>query len=429
MDITNKAFYEFDGIEELQVEVDIIKAAISFSQGLDHAKYGLMNHHLRVSLISLCLGKYLNLSEQELFQLFQAAILHDIGVLSSLDVQILKQFDFTNTSHTKQGYEFMQGLKRYKKTAEIIRSHHDRWDGKNDTGLAGEQIPLASRIISLADRVDILLQSNTNILLQRDLVLTRIQQHSGEIFDPTLVKAFLEIAKAESIWLDLVSPLLADRIYSILPLTHQSFGYQELLDLAELFARVVDAKSPYTYNHSHNVASTTVTLAGLLGCSRQRIFLLYIAGLLHDLGKMTISEMILDKPGPLSKEEMSVMKQHTYYTYWWLKGAFNNSPIAEWAAYHHERLDGAGYPFRKKADELDMGARIVAVSDIFSALREDRPYRSSLGWNAIEQILLKLVEGGGLDSSVVEALLANKEVIDFSWEKRRETMNNHAAGV
>ena len=90
--------------------------------------------------------------------------------------------------------------------------------------------------------------------------------------------------------------------------------------------------SPYTYNHSHNVASTTVTLAGLLGCSRQRIFLLYIAGLLHDLGKMTISEMILDKPGPLSKEEMSVMKQHTYYTYWWLKGAFNNSPIAEWAA-------------------------------------------------------------------------------------------------
>ena len=71
-----------------------------------------------------------------------------------------------------------------------------------------------------------------------------------------------------------------------------------------------------------------------------------------------------------------------------------------------------------------MGARIVAVSDIFSALREDRPYRSSLGWNAIEQILLKLVEGGGLDSSVVEALLANKEVIDFSWEKRRETMNN-----
>lgn len=416
--------FHFNDLPGQEIEVDIVLTAITFSQGLDQAQKGLLNHHLRVSLLSLYLGQALGLPQNELFELFQAAIIHDLGAVTMKEKQSLLQFDLQDTDHSLRGYNFMQDLPLFRKTAEIIRSHHDRWEGNNCSGLAKEHIPLGSRIINLADRIDVLLRNNLNVLVQRDEVLTRITRHSGEIFDPQLVKLFLEISKKESLWLDLVSPWIAERIISILTDTRQNLKLEELLDVAELFARVVDAKSPYTYNHSHSVAYTTRTISELLGLPERQVFFLNIAGLLHDLGKLTVMTEILDKPGALTKEEMSVMKQHTYYTYWWLKKAFGVTPIAEWAAFHHERLDGTGYPFRKRGADLDLGSRIVAVSDIFAALREDRPYRASLGWDSIEKIMLRQAESGGLDGMIVDVLLQNKDIIDLKWQE----LNSKAQG-
>jgi HD-GYP domain-containing protein (c-di-GMP phosphodiesterase class II) len=210
---------------------------------------------------------------------------------------------------------------------------------------------------------------------------------------------------------------------TFLPNHHRTLDAGELHDLAELYARVVDAKSPFTYMHSRGVAQIAVFLAQKAGMSPKEVFLMNIAGLLHDLGKLTVPEEILVKPAALTRDEMAIMKQHTYYSYWWLKPAFGATPIAEWGAFHHERLDGAGYPFHKAEKELGLGCRIVAVSDIFTALREERPYRAGLSWEAIERIMLQQVKGSALDGGITALLFDNKGLIDDKWQELMEKLH------
>jgi len=407
------------------VTVNVIKTSISLSQSLDYAQEGLMHHHLRVSLLCLYLGQALKLEATELYQLFRSAIIHDIGAVTMQDKAALHSFELNDpTLHCLRGYKFLHDLPLYQETAEIVRTHHDRWEGGNYSGLVKDQIPLASRIIHLADRVDVLLDHRENIIQQRDSVLETIRQYSGVIFDPDLVGLLIDLAGKESLWLDLFSPWIAERIGDFLPIYQRSLLPDELDNLASLFARVVDAKSSFTYMHSRGVAQMAVFLAEKTGMSAEQCFLMKIAGLLHDLGKLTIPEGILLKPAALTRAEMAVMKQHTYYTYWWLKPIFGRLPVAEWGAFHHERIDGGGYPFHKGKPELDLGSRIVAVSDIFTALREERPYRSSLSWEAVERIMLQQVKGSALDGDIVEILFQNKSLVDEQWQELAQKLKD-----
>jgi len=144
-----------------------------------------------------------------------------------------------------------------------------------------------------------------------------------------------------------------------------------------------------------------------------------VAGNLHDIGKLAIPNSILDKPGKLTKKEMAVMKSHTYYTYFVINTIGGLQQIAEWAAYHHERLDGSGYLFHCMAGELSTGARILMVADIFTALTEDRPYRKGMSKEGIVQILRELSDGCFLDTRIVNLLLENfDEISSYVTEKQ-----------
>lgn len=412
--IDDNALYN---LPQKQVEVDLISSLICLSRGLDCSQQGLMDHHLRVSLLSLYLGQALKLSEDQLFELFKAAIIHDIGAVTLQEKATLFEFDGKSTAvHCHRGYDFVRDLPFFSEAGKIIYSHHDRWNGENPSGLSKDQIPLAGRIIHLADRVDVLLNTKENVISQREGILSELQRFAGEMFDPDLVATLGDIAVTESIWLDLASSWQAARIESLLPNCRRTLGAAELHDLAELYARIVDAKSPFTYMHSRGVAQMAFFLAQQTGMSNQEIFMIHIAGLLHDLGKLTVPEEILSKPGALTRDEMAIVKQHTYYTYWWLKPAFGTMPIAEWGAFHHERLDSKGYPFHKTPQELDLGSRIVAVSDVFTALREERPYRASLSWESIERIMSQQVKGSGIDGAIVDILMQNKALIEDQWQ-------------
>src|SRR3990167_2949515 len=119
-----------------------------------------------------------------------------------------------------------------------------------------------------------------------------------------------------------------------------------------------------------------------------------IAALLHDIGKLSVPDEILEKPGGLSTEEFNIMRGHTYFTYHILNSIDGFDTISEWAAFHHEKLNGRGYPFHLKEGQLSIGSRIMAVSDKFSALSEDRPYRKSLTNNEIIANLNIMVDSG-----------------------------------
>ncbi|MDH7577124.1 MAG: HD domain-containing phosphohydrolase [Bacillota bacterium] len=132
---------------------------------------------------------------------------------------------------------------------------------------------------------------------------------------------------------------------------------------------------------------------------------MHIAGLLHDLGKLAVDEEILEKPGPLSPREFAVIKQHPYFTYHILRDA-GYQEISEWAAFHHEKLDGSGYPFHLTGSELSVPVRIMSLSDIYVALREPRPYRSGLDHESAVAILRKEAAARRIDCELTQVVYA-----------------------
>lgn len=389
---------------------------LNLSRSLDFSNGGIMDHHKRVAFTALNLGKRANMPDHQLRELFKAAIIHDIGAINHRDKVLLHRFDVENPwEHCQRGRDFVAGLPDLDSVQLSIYCHHDRWAGNNPSGLSGADIPLNSRIIHLADRVDILIDKERYILEQNNEILQKISRHSGTIFDPDLVDILMELGKQESFWLDLVSPWLDECMLTSIPKTIVLVKRDNLMTISRLFARVVDDRSSFTYRHSRYVSRVSRLLASNAGLKKDECHLLEIAGLLHDLGKMAVPEYIIEKPGKLTTAEYAVMKQHTYYTYWLLQPVFPDQKIAAWAAYHHERLDAKGYPFKKAAEEIDLPARIVAVADIFTALREDRPYRSGLGYEQIKRIIVGETDSGGLDRKVVKMLFDSWRELDEIW--------------
>nr|MBA2643902.1 HD-GYP domain-containing protein [Solirubrobacterales bacterium] len=154
---------------------------------------------------------------------------------------------------------------------------------------------------------------------------------------------------------------------------------EETLDrVSEAFAQVVDAKSPWTYRHSLGVARVAVAIAEVLNLPVQEVRDLRRAALLHDIGKLGVSNRILDKPAKLDESEWQAMRLHTEYSLRILHRVPAFRPLAEVAASHHERMDGRGYHRGIRAGELPLAARVLAVADVFEALTADRPYRAGM---------------------------------------------------
>jgi putative nucleotidyltransferase with HDIG domain len=169
------------------------------------------------------------------------------------------------------------------------------------------------------------------------------------------------------------------------------------------FSNVVDAKSPFTYNHSVGVANAAVTIARILGLPRERVLFLRHAALLHDLGKLSVSNTILEKPDKLDDGEWTVVKQHPFHTWKILRAIPGFEEMSAVAGSHHEKLNGTGY-FRGVTEEfLPIESRILAVADIFDALAAKRPYRDGMPRERVFQILRNDAPRA-LDASCVEAL-------------------------
>ncbi len=401
--------------------MNIIECFLSLSQSLDFTHSGLMNHHHRTALIALNIGKSAGLADCDLLELFQASIIHDIGTINWKEKADLIKFDIDAPwGHCSRGSEMVHRHSSLRHLSPIILSHHDHWSGSNSSGLSKDRIPLPSRIIHLADRTDILIKPNQNILDQSKTILNKLRSQSGVLFDPDLVAVFEQLAQKNSFWFDLASAWEDDCLKELLPfqLIPDELAYS--LDIAQLFATVVDTKSPFTYRHSRGVAAIAGFMGEQSGFSPAHCSYLKIAGLLHDLGKLSVPDELLEKPGKLSTAEFNIMKQHAYYTYRLLKPIPENFPLAEWAAFHHEKPNGKGYPFGKNAAELDLSTRLISIADLFVALREDRPYRASMSWEQIAGIMNELAQSGDLDKDRISIILDNQKLLDQKWEELSE---------
>lgn len=402
--------------------MNLIKA---LSQALELSTGGLGRHHWRTAMISKRIAEYIGIEKQQRNLLVYAGLLHDLGSVSNWEEKHrIRNVDLVHPNiyeHAETGYLLLKDSKQLGPLAPIIRHHHDHWDGSSPYQLAGEAIPLFSRIINLADKVEAHLPED-NILEHYPAILTLIRKQSGSVFDPELVKALHDFGRQESFWLDLTNPhYYQDFFQNIDDYGRLPFQIDDIIDVAEIFATIIDRTSRFTGAHSRSVATVAAYLAQARGYSQAEVKLMRVAGLFHDIGKLAIPNTILEKPGKLTEREFAIIKQHPYYTYRILEKIDGFQTIAEWAALHHETLDGAGYPFRVADNSLQLGSRIVAVADVFTALSENRPYRQTLDLKEIEKIMRGMVGNRKLDGAVVSDLFLNSTELYTIMQQRAAT--------
>ena len=275
----------------------------------------------------------------------------------------------------ERGAEIARMLELPEPTAQAIRALDEHWDGSGyPLGLRGEEIPLLGRILGLAQTVEVFVRT-MGVRGACGMALKR----RGRWFDPALVDALLGVRDDAAFWGPLENPRAVPPVARWEPRDRVLRADDAQLDrVAEAFARVIDAKSPYTARHSAGVATYAVAIGAAMGMSVGAQRDLRRAGLLHDIGKLAVSSRILDKPGRLTETEFAAMREHTSYTLRILQRVACFSDLAGVAAAHHERLDGTGYHLGLSAFDLPRPARILAVADVFDALTSERPYRDAM---------------------------------------------------
>lgn len=285
-------------------------------------------------------------------------------------------------------------------TANAIFDLDEHWNGRgNPRSLKGEQISLLGRICCLAQTVEVFFSA-----YGLESALDVAEQRRGEWFDPQLVDALFSFKREESFWSRLLSDDLVTELSRWEPEDAVLLVDDASLDrVAEAFAMVVDAKSPWTYQHSTRVAEIAVGVAQQFGCAPELERDLRRAALLHDIGKLGVSNLILDKPGKLTEEELVQMRKHPEYSQQILKQVDAFQTLADVAGGHHERLDGRGYHRGIAGPEIHWVTRVLTVADISEAMSAKRPYRDSMSWEQILQILTKDA-GRGVDPDCLEAL-------------------------
>jgi putative nucleotidyltransferase with HDIG domain len=284
--------------------------------------------------------------------------------------------------------------------AEGIASLDEHWDGAGrPQRLAGDAIPLHARIALLSQVVDVFHTAEN-----ADAAIREARDRAGGWFDPALVAAFERVAAVPAFWQTLASPDVEKRVLSMEPAGGRvALDDDYLDDIAAAFGQVVDSKSPFTSGHSARVADYVDAIAMELGMAPARRRWLRRGALLHDVGKLGVSNAVLDKPAKLDADEWLSVQQHARHTEAILSriGAFEE--LARIASAHHERLDGNGYPRGLKAEQISLETRIITTADIFDAISADRPYRAAV---PVDETLAMMAEsvGTAIDPACFEAL-------------------------
>ncbi len=359
------------------IHLDMYKLLISLSEATDLVSPALVNHHKQVSYIAHSIAKTMGYEGADLHDIAIAGALHDIGGLSLASRIETLDFEMTDPEHhAVSGAILLSIFKPFTRIARLIRYHHVYWENGAGETHHNEPVPSLSHVLHLADRIAVLIRQNEEILLQIKPIVTKIKKNTHRMFKPEAVEAFEELAIRESFWFDAAAPkrcrILSEKSF----FGSAEMTEQDMLDLSLLLCRIIDFRSRFTSTHSNGVSSVAEALAEKAGMTADECRQMKIAGMLHDIGKLVVPREILEKESPLTSGDYVVIHRHPYYSQRILQTAPGFETICAWSAYHHERLDGSGYPYHITEKEIPFGARILSVADTFTALTEVRPYRT-----------------------------------------------------
>jgi putative nucleotidyltransferase with HDIG domain len=451
---------------EITIRLSEIISALSYA--LDLTEGQPMGHSVRSCMIGMRIAEQIGLPPSEQGDLYYSLLLKDAGcssnasrlfhILNADEIRAkrdVKTTDWTRIgweslhyalTHVATGMPFLERMQRLfqvaatqqqdscelvnircERGAQIakklgfspsvsagIHSLDEHWNGRGyPHGLRKTDVPIFSRISNLAQTLDVF-----HCTHGPDAAIDAARRRSGRWFDPDLVKAAVSLSSTGELWAGLDGRDLIQKALSLEPEQRRMTANEDTVDnICEAFAEIIDAKSPFTYRHSNGVAEAAADIARSFGFSARDTRRLRRAALLHDIGKLSVSNEILEKPGKLNAEEWKIVRDHPYYTFEILKRIPGFEELAGEAAAHHEKLDGSGYWRGWNESQLSTFSRILAVADIFDALRAKRPYRDAL---PLEKVFAIMREDSprALDLPCLEALIGANEGSSLTADKR-----------
>ena len=371
------------------------------------------HHHEQTAYLAFQIAYEMGLRGEALHYTIYTALLHDIGSVVSPQAQSVEEIESHSKEVARIGASMLRDIEPFEKLACLIEVIQNSY--AENLALLGEGSALdITQAVHIADGVTSLIQDRVPILNQAKGIVAAIEPYRGSEFSSKAVDALLSVSKHEYMWMDVVfNPqfllLFAGNIRDI--------SLEETRVYTRLMSLIIDFRSPFTAMHSAGVAASARELARLAGMTDRECRMMEIAGYLHDIGKLRVPNEILEKPGKLTEEEFNIVKEHPYFTRLILMDVDGFEQIANWAGYHHEKLSGNGYPFHFAAEDLDLGARIMAVADIFSAITEVRPYRKGMDRQHALAVMHDNVRNGSVCGGVVKLLEEHYDEIDAAREK------------
>lgn len=385
------------------MKIDMSGVIYSMTYALDCIEAELIgvpeNHAKWVAYLSTIIGKRLGYSKNELSDLSACAALHDNALTQYLDDERKRKGLTSLGTHCIIGEENLRCFPFYGDTKDFILYHHENADGTGPFGKRLAEIPFKAHIIHLADILDATCHVYNISSDNYDKMVHFLNQQRDLMFDGKLIDIFLH-GITKDFYLSLKGQNIDKLLNDELPHYVEEYPFDQVRAVIDVFGRIVDYKSPFTHSHSEQIAHKMYKMAEFYGYPIEIQERMYVAGALHDIGKMAITNDILEKPDKLSDTEFIHMKNHAMYTYLILKQISGFEDITEWASLHHEKLNGKGYPFGKTAEELSHQDRILACVDIYQALSEDRPYKKGVSHHKCIEIMNDMASNGFIDKKI-----------------------------
>ncbi|MDF2545350.1 MAG: hypothetical protein K0R93_248 [Anaerosolibacter sp.] len=369
------------------------------------------NHSKRIAYISSKIAVELGLPIQDVFDLISFAILHDNGASLKVLHDSLRGDSKERLSLIENMQEHCiigeENIKHYpflNTHHNIIKYHHERYDGSGFFNISGDDIPMMSQIINFADTLDLNydLRNVKKSSSFEERIVDFIEQQRNKFFSVQIVDAFFNVMKEDDFWNELSDQAIDAALKENTPSFSKDLTYEQIHNVTKTFSKIIDAKSQFTQTHSAGLADKVERMAAFYHINHEDKMKLLIAADLHDLGKLAINNCILDKAGSLTREEFEEMKTHPVITRNCLQLIRGFEDIAEWAGNHHEKLDGTGYPRGLSSNQLDFHSRLLACLDIYQALREERPYRKEMSHTEAMSILRRMANENLIDAEIVK---------------------------
>ena len=405
------------------MKLDLTDMLYALSYVLDKVEAELVGvntgHGKRVAYLAIRMGKAAGFGEEELRDFIGCCLLHDNALTEfiheelshiamtqpfSLEISELAEHKLAEISrgHSTIGEENIHLLPFRTDVKHIVLYHHENADGTGAFGKTAAETPLKAQILHLADLTDVTWNLRLGAMTAEEFeaVCRWVKSGAGSLFSQEVTELFLKAVQYDQIAAmrgkDLLSCLHEELHKEVLEYTDE-----EVRRIAELFAKIVDYKSQFTQHHSKGVAEKAEIMARFYGFDREKTIRFYFAGAMHDIGKLAIVNDILEKPGKLTVDEFAEIKNHAVATHYILGQIGEIPDIVKWAANHHEKLNGKGYPQGLSEKDLSFEEQLMACIDIYQALTEKRPYKDGLSHERTISIMEAMAAKGELNEGII----------------------------